>query len=155
MVNGNKCAFNKGFPQMLSRLLEIPWKKSMFHPSAITTSRLVQYGLTMASGLILGLCPANERHRDKATASLIGWGKRHAQQSPPHGWKVGSNNTGRVTSITPANILWDAPWMTPSWPNLALFPVGVVHLITASISPDPALIPAISPGNLSHSGYCR
>ena len=31
------------------------------------------------SGLILGLCPANERHRCKVTLSLIGWAQTYNQ----------------------------------------------------------------------------
>ena len=32
-----------------------------------------QVSLILSSGLLLGLCPANERHRYKVTPSLIGW----------------------------------------------------------------------------------
>ena len=44
-----------------------------FKKYAICYAIAIMYAIYRVTGLILGLCPTNERRRYKVTPSLIGW----------------------------------------------------------------------------------
>ena len=56
------------------------------------------------SGLILGLCPANERHRSKVTPSLIGWAQT---ENLPCIWCFGGARNQVISKHNIDRVFWE------------------------------------------------